>query len=93
MASEEICQWLTHMKDISGVENHRLIQRWHTDTPSIQGAWTPYVNKDPRMNVIEYPSNLPEFKKARSEPTATDLILERARHLQQQEKDEGSPIN
>jgi hypothetical protein len=29
---------------------------WHTDYPSIQGPWSPFVNRDPQLNLAEFPN-------------------------------------
>lgn len=33
----------------------RLRKMWHTDIPSIQGPWTPFMLRSPNSNVITYP--------------------------------------
>lgn len=33
----------------------RLRKHWHTEFPSIQGPWTPFTFRDPKLNVTEFP--------------------------------------
>ncbi|KAJ8682471.1 hypothetical protein QAD02_018263 [Eretmocerus hayati] len=52
----------------------KLTQFWHTDFPSIQGPWTPFTFRDPKLNLAEFPNNkLGESLK--TEPTATEEIV------------------
>lgn len=30
---------------------------WYTDHPSIQGPWTPFTFRDPKLNLAEYPNS------------------------------------
>ena len=53
MSSEEIAQWFGHMRGRSGVQIQRLRKDWHTDTPSIQGVWHPFMFKDTALNVSD----------------------------------------
>ncbi|ESO08708.1 hypothetical protein HELRODRAFT_184608 [Helobdella robusta] len=78
---EEICQWVEHLKNISGSSEHRLVKTWRTDTPSIQGVWTPYLNKNPKHNITDFPSDSPEFKHQPTEKSASQNLLERADQL------------
>lgn len=48
---------------------------WHTDQPSIQGAWNPLTNRNPVLNLVQFPDD------SLSEPlnrqqTATEKIME-----------------
>ncbi|XP_018561469.1 39S ribosomal protein L43, mitochondrial [Anoplophora glabripennis] len=54
---EEILKWLTLLKTQS--KNHtgdRLRKLWYSDHPSIQGPWTPYTFRDPRLNLVQFPN-------------------------------------
>lgn len=33
----------------------RLRKYWHTEFPSIQGPWTPFTFRDPKLNITELP--------------------------------------
>ncbi|KAK2168851.1 hypothetical protein NP493_1215g00002 [Ridgeia piscesae] len=77
---ETICQWVNHLRTHSGNETVRLRKTWHTDTPSIQGPWTPFTNKDTRLNVTQLPSEeLSRFQP--TEPSATEKLLRLAEQL------------
>ena len=72
--SEEIGQWVEPLRTRSGHEIVRLLHTWHTHTPSIQGTWTPFTNKDTRTNIAEFPSE--ELSKFRFRGvTATEQLL------------------
>jgi large subunit ribosomal protein L43 len=48
---------------------------WHTDVPSIQGAWTPFTPKNPLHNLVVYPSE--ELSKPLAEEkSATERLIE-----------------
>lgn len=34
----------------------RLRKMWHTDVPSIQGPWTPFMLRRPDNNLVTYPN-------------------------------------
>jgi large subunit ribosomal protein L43 len=34
----------------------RLRKFWHTEFPSIQGPWTPFTFRDPKLNITEWPN-------------------------------------
>lgn len=60
--TDEIAQWVEHLRTRSGVEIERLMKTWHTDSPSIQGIWTPFTNRDTSTTQREFPdSELSEF--------------------------------
>ena len=83
--SEEVGQWIESLRTRSGNQTVRLVNTWHTDSPSIQGTWTPFTNKDPKLNVTSFPSKeLSDFEK--KELSATDRLLEIGRKLREQEK-------
>lgn len=51
LTKDEIAQWIGLMKGRSGVQVKRIRKEWHTDNPSIQGVWHPFMFKDTSMNV------------------------------------------
>ena len=77
---EELCQWIGHLRTRSGVEIVRLKKMWHTDTPSIQGIWTPFTNKDTRLNVTEFP-DYENFRFQVAEESATEKLIKMAERL------------
>ncbi|ELU09371.1 hypothetical protein CAPTEDRAFT_153190 [Capitella teleta] len=85
--AEDICQWLDHFRTRSGVQINRLRKNWHTDTPSIQGTWTPATNRPTSWNVTEFPCQ-EISRRLPDKETATERILSAAKALR-----EGSPTN
>lgn len=79
MQPDEICQWIEHLRTRSGAQIVRLRKQWHTETPSIQGVWSPFTNRDTRLNVTEFPNE--ELSEAFKEPSATDQILQMAKQI------------
>ena len=53
---EEICKWVEHLRTRSGADIVRLRRMWHTDTPSIQGVWTPFTNRDRATAAAQFPN-------------------------------------
>lgn len=80
MPSEEVCQWLEHLRTRSGVDIIRFSKLWRTSNPSIQGQWTAFTNKDTALNVTEFPSDeLAEFKP--DELSATEKLIKLTEEL------------
>ena len=74
MNKDQICKWMETYRTRSGVQITRLRKQWHTDTPSIQGVWHPFMFKDPKINTKSFPSGeLSKF--VPPEPTATEQVL------------------
>lgn len=82
---EEIRKWVEVLKtQATGSSDTRLRKLWHTDVPSVQGAWTPFTHQHPTGNVAQYPNR--ELSKLQTdEMTATEKLIEmyRAQKLQQ----------
>ncbi|XP_053655125.1 large ribosomal subunit protein mL43 isoform X2 [Cherax quadricarinatus] len=75
MTNEDIVKWVEYLRTRSGYPVERLRKYQHTDHPSIQGAWTPWIHRDPLVNIAEYP--IEELSAAfKTEKTATDEVLE-----------------
>ncbi|XP_014358075.2 39S ribosomal protein L43, mitochondrial [Papilio machaon] len=56
----EITKWIEVLRTQQGdVSATRLRKYQYTDYPSVQGPWTPFIYKDPKLNVAELPD--PEF--------------------------------
>lgn len=75
---------MEHLRTRSGQEIVRLRKKQHTDTPSIQGIWTPWTNKDSAMNIADY-SDKNMLKKVDGELTATEKLLELANKLREKD--------
>ena len=43
--ADDIQKWVDRLRSESGVKLGRTARRWQTDNPSIQGTWTPFMNK------------------------------------------------
>lgn len=55
MSRDEIAKWLNYLRTRPGVPEMKYLKMWHTDSPSIQGVWSPFINRNPVLNVIEFP--------------------------------------
>ncbi|CAN9508645.1 unnamed protein product [Ophioblennius macclurei] len=53
--SQEILELLTKLSNQSGLEVIRIRKPQHTDSPSIQGQWHPFVNRPPSIGPIRPP--------------------------------------
>lgn len=73
--SEEICQWVEFMRTRSGVQIVHLLQNNHTDTPSTQGIWHPFMFRDTETALIKFPNAALSSVKVTGK-TATDYVLE-----------------
>ncbi|XP_011307495.1 39S ribosomal protein L43, mitochondrial [Fopius arisanus] len=73
---EDIIKWIellrTQSKDGSQL---RLRKMFHTEFPTIQGAWTPYTFRNPMWNVTKFPDSTIGNLVPR-EQTATQKLLE-----------------
>lgn len=73
---EQITKWIDLMRTQN--MNSSAIRRrkhWHTDWPSIQGAWTPFTHQNPELTSATFPNK--KFSVSlNQEPTATDKLLE-----------------
>jgi large subunit ribosomal protein L43 len=74
----EISDWVELFRCQSGQRAVRLRKYWHTDTPSIQGVWTPITNRHTECNIHQYPNRQ---LAAVQEPSATQQLLTRAQQL------------
>lgn len=45
MSADDIMKHLSLLRSSSGIKPTKLKKWWHTDNPSIQGNWTPFLNK------------------------------------------------
>ncbi|XP_030377340.1 39S ribosomal protein L43, mitochondrial [Scaptodrosophila lebanonensis] len=73
---DEISKWIELLKTQNGCSSSlRLRKMWHTDVPSVQGPWTPFLLRSPDANSIEYP-NIDASKPLDIPKTATDKLIE-----------------
>lgn len=83
---EGILKWLNLLVTQNGNSSAiRLKKMSHTDMPSIQGHWTPYMHANPAMNTTNFPAE--ELSKPVDiEKSATDILLEYFEKQKQQQK-------
>ena len=67
------------MLKCSGENIVRLRKTWHTDTPSVQGIWTPFTRLDPSLAVTSLPDEWLSRRPAAD--SATDYVLRAARNV------------
>ena len=48
---------------------------WHTDVPSIQGTWTPFMLRSPEANLATYPNDK-DGQPLDREQSATEKLIE-----------------
>ncbi|OWF49521.1 39S ribosomal protein L43, mitochondrial-like [Mizuhopecten yessoensis] len=90
LPKEDICKWVEAMRTRSGVEVMRIRKTWHTDTPSIQGPWHPFLFKDPVNNTTSFPE--PSLYSVQAGESASDRLLQRAEKLRQEQTAVASDI-
>ena len=49
MKPEEVEEVVTSLRNESGEEIKKLRKFWHTENPSIQGTWNPFLNRPPSL--------------------------------------------
>lgn len=88
---EEILKWLNLLRTQSGnSKDFRLRKLWHTDSPSIQGPWTPFTFRDPKTNLAEFPNK--ELSKPVFLPkSATEELVELFQQQQISSADKTEP--
>ena len=64
MDQDEISVWVERLRGESGVKIEKMRKRWHTDNPSVQGTWTPFLNKPPSQ--LHIGQDLPQFRETKS---------------------------
>lgn len=73
---EQFTKWIellrTQQMNSSAV---RLRKQWHTDWPSIQGAWTPFTHQHPELTTATFP-NAKYSRPLDIEQSATEKLLE-----------------
>ncbi|XP_073997621.1 mitochondrial ribosomal protein L43 [Rhodnius prolixus] len=87
-SKEEVYKWLHLLTTRSGKDIMRYRKLWHTDSPSVQGVWTPYTFRDPSLNLASFPINDFNGPKCRK-PTATDQLIElfKKQRLEEEKKE------
>lgn len=73
MSCAQVEAWMSWFLTRSGYELHRLNRASTTYRPSIQGIWTPFYFRDPKTNLVQFPSEeYSAFKPKR--PSATEQL-------------------
>ena len=73
------------MRGRSGIQIQRFVKDWHTDTPSIQGVWHPFMFKDTKLNVTDLRDrSLHEFRPTKT--SATDKVQKLFKEQSKEEK-------
>lgn len=85
---EQITKWIDLMRTQSMNSSAvRMRKHWHTEWPSIQGAWTPFTHQHPELTAATFPN--PKFSTPLDvEESATDKLLKLFE--QQKLQDEGN---
>lgn len=90
---DEILKWLEHLKKQQ--TNHtgtRIRKLWHTENPSIQGPWTPFTFRDPKLNLAEFPNEELSKPLQKSENTYEELVeLFKRQKLQKMNEEKNDP--
>lgn len=75
-SGEEITKWVELLKNQNGNSSElRYRKMFHTDVPSIQGAWTPFTHRNPEFNVAAFPD--PKLSRPVDvEQSATEKLIE-----------------
>lgn len=49
MTPEKIKECVTSLRNESGEKVEKIRKHWHTENPSIQGTWNPFLHKPPSL--------------------------------------------
>ncbi|XP_063221843.1 large ribosomal subunit protein mL43 [Bacillus rossius redtenbacheri] len=55
---DEVNKWVKFLRTQSGNPFIRFRKMSQTVNPSIQGTWTPFTNRNPDLNVVEFPQEM-----------------------------------
>uniref|UniRef100_A0A6G1S9D3 Large ribosomal subunit protein mL43 n=1 Tax=Aceria tosichella TaxID=561515 RepID=A0A6G1S9D3_9ACAR len=74
MSSAQIEVWIKWFLTRSGADLVRIESSVTTQRPSIQGIWTPFMFRDPKLNLEKFPSE--ELgRHVRERPSATEQLI------------------
>lgn len=75
-SGEEISKWVELLKNQNGNSAAiRYRKMFHTEMPSIQGAWTPFTHRNPEFNVTAFPDSTLS-RPVDVEKSATEKLIE-----------------
>lgn len=90
LPEDEFAKWIELMRTQN--ENSSAVRRrkhWHTNWPSIQGAWTPFTHQHPELTDAQFPNH--KFSApVDQQPTATELLLEMFKKQQLNDEEQKS---
>lgn len=84
---EQLTKWIDLMRTQQmNTSQVRMRKHWHTDWPSIQGAWTPFTHQHPELTTATFPHS--KFSRPLDvEQSATEKLLELFEKQKLDEKD------
>lgn len=83
---DEVIKWLDLLRTQNGNSSDiRLRKMWHTDMPSIQGPWTPFMLRNPNCHLIDYP-NLESSYPIDVDRSSSDILIKMFEKQQQQQQ-------
>lgn len=82
MSSAQVEAWINWYLTRSGYQIYKLNRNITTYNPSIQGHWNPFLFRDQKLNVTEFP-NEELGRHIPREPSATDQILSKVQEKAQ----------
>lgn len=57
---EDVVKWMELLRtQFHDGPSLRLRKLWHTEFPSIQGPWTPFLFRNPMLNLTQFPDVMP----------------------------------
>lgn len=57
-SKDEILKWIELLKTQNGPSSAmRLRKMWHTNVPSVQGSWTPFLLRSPENSQLPFPNS------------------------------------
>lgn len=72
---EQLTKWIDLLRTQNmNTSAARMRKHWHTDWPSIQGAWTPFTHQHPELTAATFP-NAKYSVPFDQEQTATEKLL------------------
>ncbi|XP_013112622.1 large ribosomal subunit protein mL43 [Stomoxys calcitrans] len=83
---DDILKWINFIKLQNGPSSStRLRKMWHTNIPSIQSPWTPFILRHPSDNLVNFPTTEHSTPLDKQE-SATEKLLEVFRAQNNSEK-------
>ncbi|VDP05213.1 unnamed protein product [Soboliphyme baturini] len=80
----EVNKWVNYLRTRSGFPIVKFEEMQHTESPSIQGFWNPFLNTPTAFNVAEFPDDEAGIYQA-DKLSATEMVLKMAEDCRQQD--------